>query len=351
MQPAVSIVIPVYNAADMLEDTIESLLRQTIQEIEILLVDDCSTDNSSEIIRRYMQKDSRVRGIFQEKNVGVGKTRNRGISEAKGEYIGFVDSDDWVEKNMYEEMYKLAKAKAVDICVCGYMQDILTSTKEIKTSIEVLPTVGSYFEKTEICRAAVDLDEEKNFAYIWNKIYKAKMIKNGKVMFNEQNFGEDFIFNINAFKLANSMCVINETFYHYLEFNRDSLCQKIIPNFFNIIEDRYARMKTMCEELDCFDGKTRSGVYAMHIKHIMASFMRDCDPQMKLNRKLRRKRIEKVFENEELGQICKFAKGESKSQKVLNLVFKSRNVVICQMFIEIAWFAKKRMGKLFNQMK
>ena len=114
--PKVSVIIPIYNAAEFLEECIDSILAQSLKEIEVICVDDGSPDHSLDILRRYEKKDSRVR-VISQKNQGAGAARNNGMSAARGEYLSFLDSDDFFEKNMLEEAYRAAHDSDADVCV------------------------------------------------------------------------------------------------------------------------------------------------------------------------------------------------------------------------------------------
>ena len=117
----VSVVVPAYNVENYIEDCLKSLINQTLKEIEIIVVNDGSTDNTFEIINKYANLDFRIKVISQE-NQGISVTRNNGIKIAKGEYIGFVDSDDWVDENYFEELYNTAKKFDADISVASILK-------------------------------------------------------------------------------------------------------------------------------------------------------------------------------------------------------------------------------------
>ena len=131
----VSIIIPIYNSQKYLRRCLDSILVQQIKEIEVIMVDDGSTDASAEICMEYKQKDYRFAYSYQKKK-GVSAARNRGISIAKGEYIAFVDSDDTVEKNMFEKMYCSAKDNNSDICICDYYRVIGSERLPVTDSIK-----------------------------------------------------------------------------------------------------------------------------------------------------------------------------------------------------------------------
>lgn len=149
MVPNVSIIVPIYNGELYIKKCIESLLEQTLQNIEIILIDDGSTDNSKEIIDSYSKLDKRIKSIFQ-KNSGPSTARNIGIKNATGEYITFVDADDWVNKETYSELYDRASENNVDVAFCAlyyeYPDDItknFISNYPIKSNVILNVSVNS----------------------------------------------------------------------------------------------------------------------------------------------------------------------------------------------------------------
>lgn len=111
----ISVIIPVYNVEEYLKECLDSVINQTLKEIEIICIDDCSTDSSYSILEEYAKKDSRIVLIKNKENMGVGYNRNIGIKEAKGEYIGFIDSDDYISEDYYENLYNTAKKYNSDV--------------------------------------------------------------------------------------------------------------------------------------------------------------------------------------------------------------------------------------------
>ena len=116
--PKVSIIVPVYNVEKYLEKCLDSLVNQTLDSYEIIVVNDGSPDNSQEIIDKYVEKYPGIVFAYKKKNGGLGDARNFGIDKARGEYVGFVDSDDWVDKKMFEAMYNMAKTENDDVVIC-----------------------------------------------------------------------------------------------------------------------------------------------------------------------------------------------------------------------------------------
>lgn len=207
MSDLISIIVPVYNAEKYLKRCIDSLLAQTYQNIEVLLIDDGSPDNSGIICDEYAKKDSRFR-VFHKENGGVSSARNLGLKEAKGDYIGFVDADDYIDSKMYEILLSnLVKEKA-DISVCGYYQEdsegvfkkhwpkddylVMNGEEQIKNLIS-----NNYY--TCSC---------------WDRLFKRELI--GDTAFNESFcFYEDYLFLYEVAKNSPKTVFDSTPLYYY----------------------------------------------------------------------------------------------------------------------------------------
>lgn len=136
--PKVSVIVPVYNVENYIRKCLDSIISQTLKDIEIILVDDGSEDNSGKICDEYAEKDSRIIVIHQ-KNNGLSNARNTGLNIASGEYIGFVDSDDYIKSEMYSEMYQTAEKTDADMVLCNYSYDTngnITENKNFMVCLE-----------------------------------------------------------------------------------------------------------------------------------------------------------------------------------------------------------------------
>lgn len=200
--PDVSIIVPIYNAENYLDKCIESLLNQTKKEIEIILINDGSTDNSEKIIKSY--KDKRIK-YFKNENQGIGKTRNFGIEKATGKYLMFVDSDDYIDKNMAKLMFDKAFSNSLDMVVCDYYKVINNENIE-----EKLPS----FKPTTL-KNSPNLLYDINLSP-WNKIYKTSLIKDNNIRFVENLKYEDAPFVIEALDIANKIGKVNKCLNYYV---------------------------------------------------------------------------------------------------------------------------------------
>lgn len=216
--PKVSIIIPIYNVSDYISKCLDSIINQTLADIEIICVDDGSTDKSLEIVKGYEENDKRVKIVTQE-NQGAGIARNSGIKIATGEYIGFVDPDDWVDSNMFEVMYNKAKKRDADIVECDFRICFEKSNKKknrllfnsLKTIWKIPILFGIPFKWSEIKHSVF----KGLRAMVWNRIYRREMIIQNKVVFPAGK-GEDYPFSIDAVISANKIVHCGKVLYNYL---------------------------------------------------------------------------------------------------------------------------------------
>lgn len=197
-----SVIVPVYNVERYIDKCLSSLINQTLTDIEIIIVNDGSPDNSQQIIDKYVKKYPKIVKSFIKENGGQGSARNFGLLKAKGEYIAYVDSDDWVEKYMFEEMYNLGIKENSDIVVCG--------NKVVSMTDEILKIEPAIIYNNEV------LDILFGKMAVWNKIYKKELLLKNNINFREKVWYEDIDFT--AKMLFNSLKIsfVDKPLYNYL---------------------------------------------------------------------------------------------------------------------------------------
>lgn len=212
MSIKISVIIPVYNAEKYISHCIDSLLEQTLYECEFIFVNDGSNDLSGEIIDAYKKIDSRVISIHQ-KNMGVSIARNNGLQKARGEYVGFVDADDYIERDMFENLYNMTKFHDCDVAVSNYQSEM--EGRKVRSNYP-FPT-EIYLNKEYIEQYILPfLISSDFFNTVCTKIYRSSIILENNISFPENvPLGEDGIFNITFFCNASSMIYLKEAGYHY----------------------------------------------------------------------------------------------------------------------------------------
>ena len=205
-----SIIVPVYNVEKYLPKCLESLIKQTLKDIEIICVNDGSMDNSLAILKEFASKDSRIK-IIDNQHQGVAKTRNTGIEQSTGEYIGFVDSDDYIDIDFFEKLYNSATKSNSDIAIASILKHkkFFNIYNAKYTKEETAITIQ---DKIKLCE-----DKKHFFFYAWNKIYHSGFIKENNIKFSEGQIYEDVMFAIKALYYSNKIISVYGTKYHYIE--------------------------------------------------------------------------------------------------------------------------------------
>lgn len=198
----ISIIVPIYNAEKFLVECIESLLNQTKQELEFILVNDGSTDQTEEIIKKY--KDERIK-YFKNKNQGIGKTRNFGIDKATGKYIMFVDSDDFLEKDACEKLYKKMEQERADVVVCNFYKLEDGNREEVK----IQPFSSTTLEEQPQLLLEINLAP-------WNKLYRTELLKKHHIRFVETLKYEDAPFVVEALDKARKISYLDQPLNYYV---------------------------------------------------------------------------------------------------------------------------------------
>ena len=204
--PAISVIIPIYNAEKYLRRCLDSVLNQTFSDWEAVCVNDGSPDNSGKILAEYAARDSRF-VIVNKKNAGVSAARNDGIKYASGEYIHFMDADDFIDSDYYQKMYDAAKSDGVDMVCSGF----ITNTKYARNLVYSKDFIARDL-KTKLRKTYAFTD-----GYVWRYLFRRRFIIKNKLRFDTKMISqEDAIFVLNAIACANAISFVRGTFYHYM---------------------------------------------------------------------------------------------------------------------------------------
>lgn len=254
----ISLIVPCYNIREYLPRCIESILAQTYKNLEIILISDGSTDGTDEVIREYAKKDSRIIPIFKQ-NSGVSDTRNRGLDIATGDYIGFVDGDDYIEPEMYETLLKNAIENNADISHCGYQM--------------VFPSRVDYYYNTG---KKVIQDNKKGIRDIivgdyvepspCIKIYRKNIVNNLRMPINIK-INEDVLFNFYAFVNSKKSVYEDLPFYHYILRKGSAATSKINQN--KLFDPVRVRKEIFEYSLKNLDNEIQSVAYSSYLNSII----------------------------------------------------------------------------------
>lgn len=245
----VSIVVPIYNVEKYLRQCLDSIVNQTLKDIEIICVNDGSKDSSTDIINEYVAKDPRVKAIHKE-NSGYGNSMNRGFDMATGEYIGIVESDDYAELDMFEKLYNCAKENDLDACKSGFFYYYSVPTdKSTPAPIASKVMCSKVFCPRDDFKSLREQIEFYNIKpTIWSAIYKKDFIRNNNIRFNETPGAsfQDASFNFKIWALADRVKLMEDCFLHYRQDNENSSVNSSGKVF--CVCDEYAEIERFLNE-------------------------------------------------------------------------------------------------------
>ena len=292
--PFFSIISPVYNTSAYLNKFIDTVIDQEFSDFELILVDDGSTDDSLNICRERAEKDKRTAVITQQ-NQGAGAARNSGIEKAKGEYLLFFDSDDYVDISALETLHKALKSRSPEILIFG-AQWVSFSESEKETA------------KTELIPEKLELNSERRcrdkfcslmFSSVlnppWNKASSRDFIVSNDLRFPDARRAQDAFFNMECFRKLKSLCTIGDTLYYYRENTKKKVWKKFPKDLYKIDIQYNSTLENICREFGVYSGENREKVDAWFFNSIFrtAGFFRN--PLWKLSQNEKREYVSMII--------------------------------------------------------
>ena len=277
----VSVIVPVYNVEKYLDKCLKSLVNQTLKEIEIIVVNDGTKDKSQKIIDKYVKKYPKLVKSYIKENGGLSSARNYGLKYAKGEYIAFVDSDDYVEEDMYEKLYNKAIEKDFDMVVCNlkYIYD----TKDVNAYSNINKDI---LTKEEIKKSMINI-----YPSAWNKLFNKRLFKN-KVLFKEKVWYEDVEFLYRLYPYINSIGTVDDYLYNYVQ-RKGAITSTFDERLFHYI-DNFNGIVKFYKEKKFFDEYQKELEYC-YVRYLYATFIKQASNFK--DKKMYEKAVEEAIKN------------------------------------------------------
>lgn len=233
MGKKVSIIMPVYNVEKYIKKSIISVLNQTYDNFELIVVIDGSNDNSANIAKEFLNIDTRVKVVYK-KNGGLSDARNYGLKLSNGDYIMFLDSDDYINENLVKECVDFSEKNNLDVTICGFNADFVDNDESLKYRNKIVPK-NNIYNRENFNEINIDDKFYNLIGYAWNKLYRASIIKENEVEFIKGlSLIEDIEFNYVIFNNVDRIGFLDKPLYHYIQRNRISLVNSKYTNFYEL---------------------------------------------------------------------------------------------------------------------
>ena len=294
-----SVIIPVYNVENYLSRCIDSLLAQNYVDLEILLIDNGSGDQSGQICEDYATQFSNITA-YHIPNKGVGSARNFGLAKAKGEFICFVDADDYLVGNLFSDVESQLDSQ-LDLLVFSYYNSIEKNLSEIDRSAKILPTEGKK-DKSDFIALFQELWLTDMMYTVWNKIYRKEFLEEHQIVFESYELGEDVRFNLNVYQHVNAVLLVKSCYYVYISGRIDSAMGQYNPNRMNYQLEELGKVDQLMISWNSHDEQFIDQIKA---RILMSNIQNISKQKMSLSKK--RHYVEVLCRNQEMIALLKKA--------------------------------------------
>lgn len=336
MNIQISIIIPIYNVEKYIRKCVDSILNQSFKSFELILIDDGSDDKSGEICDEYSKCDSRVRVIHKE-NTGSANSRNIGIKEAKGKYICFVDSDDWIEKDMLKDTNSLAEEYESDIVISGIYLDRVSQEGRI-IDYQINNSEFSIWDTEEKLRKnIIKLFPNALINSSCNKLYKRKTILDNNVSFIDTNVGEDTSFNLDIIKYSRSIIVTDKAYYHYMRYEGiKTLTGRLHKDAFKRYLEIHNQMNDLFNEWGVINSNIENEINKTMFSQYFATILKiiNCDSKV-YSYKTKRQLLNEALNRERIINTFNYSQPTSCNEAIFRMLIKKRLYLLTMLALKI----------------
>lgn len=349
--PFLSVIMPVYNAALYLKKSVGSILQQNFKDFELILVNDCSKDNSKEICEKYAQKDQRIVVVNLEKNGGAGNARNIGIQHATGKYITFMDSDDIIDKELYENAYFEVVKYDLDMVVWGMTEEYYNAEGRCYCVNKVGLDNHLCMNQTEVEDIVIELENKTLFGYQCNRFYRSSILKQNNIQFERVILYEDYFFNLKIVPYIKKMGVISDCGYHYMKRQNQSITASYVPEYFELSERRIKSMYQLYEQWGRLDSKVIDILGSRYLRYILAAIVKSYDSYADTNHRKRINMLKKIATGDLYQATSKKCCASGVPLKVIQKGINSKCHILCLAVGRCVWIVREKLPSTFNKIR
>lgn len=356
-QIKISVIMPVYKVEEYVSKAIESILHQRDQkgeafaQWEMILIDDGTPDRSGEICDSYAGRDGRITVIHQE-NSGAPAARNHGIQKAKGEYLYFMDSDDWCEPTMLSDLYTLAKSHDSQLVISGFYIDTYYDLKRGKyITGNYIPEDGVFRSKEAFQENAYQLFDKNMLYSPWNKLYLREYIVEHNLLFPE-TFWDDFPFVLSVIRDIERVSVTSKQYYHFLRARTESETARYVSGMYQKRQEEHQWMMDLYDRWNLWEKtENREMVSRRYLDRLIGCFENLTNPNCKLTLKEKWAEGRRMLKASEVEDALKDAKPRSTYGKVMYLPIRWKSLPLIMLEAKVITWVKEHNMKVFARLK
>lgn len=355
MRPYFSIVMPAFNAEKYIAAAIESIQKQKFKDWELLVIDDFSQDQTVQIVEKYLDMDDRIRLIRHEKNQGVSEARNRGIQEAKGEYLWFVDADDKAEDNLLLRVFDSLQKNRAQLVIFGLVEEYYDEKNQFLYEHSISHKEGYYSSQEELRKEFIYLEQETLYGYPWNKIYDLEYLKKLRLQFADYRtakFIEDITFNVEYCMDIESLNILDFCPYRYGKRIQGNLTNEFVPEYFEFHRKRIEILLDQFRYWKMDSVEVLQILGSLYARYILSALQRNCDKRSGMSHAERYKWLRALFGEGLFNQLIPIARARDSRALSLLLVFlRWKRTMICLAFGRAVHIVKQVFPQVYSKIK
>lgn len=348
--PKVSIIIPAYNVDRYIGRCIESLQRQTFQDFELLVVDDGSTDRTGAVADKCAERDIRI-DVIHTQNQGAPAARNTALDRARGEYIHFIDADDWVEPGMLADLVATADEHKLDLLIAGFYIDTYYGNADQHTSELKNQPTQIFASKEEFRTAAYRLFDTNLLYTPWNKLFRRSYLESINARF-KPTFWDDFPFVLDVIRDIEKVGVTEKAYYHFLRLRAESETSRWRPDMYEKREEEHGWMLDLYEHWGLSgDPLSSEMVQRRYIERLVGCIENVCNPSCKLSEAEKFEHVHNMITSERAQVALNIAKPRSRMMRIMLAPIRQKNAGLALAEGRFISFVKRHNTKLFAVLK
>jgi glycosyltransferase involved in cell wall biosynthesis len=321
MDKLVSVIMPVYNVEKYIRKSVQSVLNQTYNNFELLIIDDGSPDNSIDVVKQIT--DERIR-IYHKKNGGLADALNFGLAKANGSYIYNVDSDDWMEPTLLEDCVEVMEEENLDVMIFGYYQDDEDTQGNLIRSRKVLPVKKTFYKKDN--NLEIDRHHLRLLGYSWNKLYRKSFLVKHQFWFeNGAPIVHDLIFNSQVFNKTDKLRFVDKAFYHYSNRPVVTLTKKFHQNSFDLAVKKTKYLKVFFDSWNMSEEKKNEALSLCLIGGVRYTIHNLFSFKNELSFSEKKEYIKKMLDHALTKNLIDFYQPKSLRDQLYKIMIKNKN--------------------------
>lgn len=350
-KPFISVVMPVYGVEKHLKQAIESVLRQSFQDYELILVDDCSPDRCPIICDEYADRYQKITVIHHEVNQGLSQARNTGLKKANGRYIWFMDSDDYVDDYLFQKVYESVAQNPAQVVVFGLVEEYYDEKDNLHHTHTVKMAKQYLKEKQQVRDVIIDLEMKTLYGYAWNKFYNLGYLKETGLTYENVTLIEDILFNVKLFMEISSLNILDIAPYHYNKRMDNSLTAKFVPDYYQLHRKRIELIYEQHIYWGICTPKVMRDLGVLYTRYIFSALQRNCDKRAKMTFKQRKQWIRGIFKDPLFEAVIPYSSADSGILRIMGSLLKNKRELGCIMLGRIIFVVKNYLPMVFAAIK